>query len=78
MSYHIKRDGAWLCGLDKKSSFLAKKDTSISFSAAHKSELNYCCDLCKQKYVDALNKMPNPPQPVKGSFYYKLAVITLK
>lgn len=64
--YHIKRDGGWLCGLDRRYPYLAKKEKRnyITFSQAHKvawSNVNFCsCPDCRKRYYEILSKLKQP------------------
>ena len=60
-NYHIKRDGAWLCKLDIQwPKLFIKLDGAISFSQAHKVNLEYCCPDCRKKYYDIISKLKTP------------------
>lgn len=52
--YHIKNNGKTLCGKRP-----AKPDDSITLSAAGRATLNMCCPICKQKYLEEINKFIN-------------------
>lgn len=59
MSYHIKRDGGWLCGHDNKKQYVSvfyRKDGYISFSYAKKVDLKNCCPDCKKRFEEIIQK----------------------
>lgn len=60
-AYHIKRDGRFLCEDPILKRFFHKGlAPSISFTEAHESKLNHCCEKCREKYFNRVSRI-NPP-----------------
>ena len=64
MSYHIRRDGAWLCKKDiTRSKTILKhlNERHVTFADAHKmGNLKYCCKDCLKRYYEIVSNMDNP------------------
>ena len=54
-SYHIKRDGGFMCG--QKIDNMNPKWDGISFKVAHTSKLEHCCNKCKKRYFEVVSKL---------------------
>jgi hypothetical protein len=62
-TYHIRRDGRWLCNNTLNSSMVKGYSYApeISFSDAHKKNLKFgCCEKCQKRYYEILDKLKKP------------------
>ncbi len=57
--YHIKRDGAWICGKSRKAWSYSNQGT-ITFKQAHNLKLSGCCEECKKRYYEILENLKGP------------------